>query len=237
MTAWKAKVFWTDVSVVHADGGASVELDGRPVRTPLKAPLVVPSKAFADAIAAEWRAQVDIIRPQAMPFTRAANVAIDKVAPQKTAVADMLADYGGSDLLCYRASGPVALVSRQAEGWDPMLSWIRTFLEAPLVVTQGILPVEQPAETLARLRSEVHRFSAFELTGLSDLVSLSGSLVLALAAVHAVEGPETLWDLSRIDDDWQIAQWGQDAEAARIAAEKRADFLRALEIVRVSQPD
>ena len=227
MSAWTPKRFWTTAAVVPTEGGFTVQLDGKPVRTPLKAPLILPTEALAREVAAEWQAVEGKVNPATMPFTRMANSAIDKVAPQAGAVADMLAEYGGSDLLCYRAPQPEGLAARQAEAWDPLLAWAATALGAQLHATAGVMPRPQPEASLQALRQAVHDHTPFQLAAFHDLVALSGSLVLALAVTRGRLEAETAWALSRIDEDWQIAEWGQDEEAAEIAALKRIDFLRA----------
>ncbi len=227
MTEWKAKRFWTEAQVAEVEGGWEVRLDGRPVRTPGKQPLVLPTLALAEAIAAEWDAQEGVIDPLSMPCTRTANSAIEKVAPQKAEVAALLAAYGESDLLCYRAEGPAALIERQAAAWDPLLDWARTVLGAPLVPTAGIVHVAQPADSLSRLAARVAALGPFELAAFHDLVALSGSLVIALAVLDGHAPPEALWDVSRIDEMWQEEQWGTDEEAAEAAARRRGDFLQA----------
>lgn len=227
MSVWSARRFWKDATVVTADGGFTVHLDARPVRTPLKAPLILPTLALAEAVAAEWQAQAGTVNPETMPFTRTSNSALDKVAPQFKAVAAMLAAYGDSDLLCYRAEGPDDLVARQAEAWDPLLTWAAEALDAPLAITFGVMPVEQSRDSIARLADLVGPMSAFQLSAFHDLVSLSGSLVLALAVTRKRLTAEAAWSLSRIDEDWQIALWGEDEEAAENAARKQAAFLQA----------
>ena len=228
MTAgWTAKRFWKAAQVQPVAGGFTVSLDGRPVRTPAKAPLVLPTAALARAVAAEWDAQSDVIDPRTMPMTRSANAALDKVAVQFDEVAALVADYGGSDLLCYRAAAPEALVRRQAAAWDPWLAWAGERYGAPLRVTAGVVHVAQSEDSLARLALAVQAMSAFELTALHDLVALSGSLVLGLAVAEGTLGPEAAWEASRIDETWQSEQWGEDEEAAETAATKRADFLHA----------
>jgi len=227
VSTWTARRFWTTASAVPVEGGFTVHLDARPVRTPLKAPLVVPTLALAEAVAAEWQAQEKTVNPETMPFTRTANSAIDKVMPQFAAVADMLAEYGGSDLLCYRAEGPADLVALQAQGWDPLLDWSRDVLGAPLRTAAGVMHVAQPDASLAALRDQVHALSAFRLAAFHDLVAISGSLVLALAVARDRITADEAWTLSRIDEDWQISQWGEDEEAAESAALKRAALLQA----------
>lgn len=227
MSSWAPRRFWTLASVVPVEGGFAVHLDSRPVRTPMKAPLVVPTQGLAEAIAAEWQAQDKTVDPETMPFTRAANSAIDKVAAQFDAVSDMLADYGGSDLICYRAEGPTDLVARQAAAWDPLLDWSREAFGAPLVATTGVMHVAQSPESLATLRAAVRGLTPFQLAAFHDLVAITGSLVLALAVARGRIGVEEAWTLSRIDEDWQIALWGEDEEAAEVAARKRAALLQA----------
>jgi len=227
MSAWAPKRFWQNASVEPCDGGFTVRLDARPVRTPAKAALVVPSLTMASAIAAEWQAQQGTIKPETMPVTRSANAALDKIAPQFAEVAGLIAAYGASDLLCYRATGPAGLVARQAAAWDPMLAWAAEALAAPLAVTAGVTPITQPAASLARLTAKVHACTPVELAALHDLVMISGSLVLGLAVTHGHADARTIWQLSRIDEDWQIEQWGQDHEAGESAALRRAALIHA----------
>ncbi|MGQ0566525.1 MAG: ATP12 family chaperone protein [Gemmobacter sp.] len=221
MSGWAARRFWAEAAPVPCDGGFEVHLDTRPVRTPRKAPLVLPTLALARAIADEWQAQEGTVRPATMPFTRMANSALDKVAPQHAAVVAEVARYGATDLLCYRAEGPAALTARQAAAWDPLLAWAGSVLQAPLVVTTGIVPVAQPAESLARLALRVRDTTPFALVALHDLTAVTGSLVLGLAVGAGRLSPAEAFDLSRIDETWQAEQWGHDAEAAAAETLKR----------------
>jgi len=220
MSGWTAKRFWTSASVLAVAGGHTVTLDGRPVRTPAKAPLVLPTERLAAAIAAEWEAQQGEVKPALMPLTRTANAAIDKVAVMVPAVVEEIARYGASDLLCYRAPGPQPLVARQAAAWDPWLGWAAS-LGAPLTVTTGIVHAPQPADSLAILTGRVAGHGPFELAPLYDLVAISGSLVLGLATAAGHLDPDQAFDLARLDEDWQAEQWGRDEEAAESAAVKR----------------
>lgn len=227
MSEWKARRFWKEARVTEDGDRFTVALDGRPVRTPAKAPLHLPRREMAEAIAAEWDAQDEEINPLSMPFTRSANAAIDKVAPQRGEVADMLAGYGETDLLCYRAEAPEALVRRQAEQWDPALDWAARTHDARLRVHTGVLPGPQDGAALSHLSAVVHGMSDFQLAGLHDLVSLSGSLVLGLAAAAGWRDPDAIWTLSRLDELWQEEQWGRDDEAHEMAETKHRAFVHA----------
>ena len=228
MSVWAAKRFWTEARVVEGAHGHGVSLDGRAVRTPAKAELLVPTRALAEAIAAEWDAQEGVIQPATMPMTRAANVTIDRMPQARDPVAAMLAEYGGSDLLCYRAEAPEALAARQAAAWDPLLDWAESVFSARLRVTQGIMPVKQDPETLERLHGEIKLLDNWALTAVHDLVCLSGSLVIGLATLHRHAPAEDLWQVSRIDETWQQEQWGCDEEAQETAERKQSDFLNAM---------
>lgn len=237
MSDWKQKRFWKDVSLGQTDDGFSVLLDGRQVKTPAKAVLAIPTSGMANAVAAEWDAQQDTVNPFTMPFTRSANAAIDKVRHQHGEVADMLAAYGDSDLLCYRAENPEELVQRQAEQWDPALEWAKTELTAELLVHTGVIHQPQPRESLQRLSARVHNLTAFELAAFHDLVSLSGSLILGFAATRNWQDIETLWEISRLDELWQEEQWGPDDEAQEQAEVKRQAFLHAKRFFDLSQKE
>ena len=237
MSEWKAKRFWTSVDVLHEELGYTVTLDSRRVKTPGKRALVVPSHAFATEIAAEWDAQKEKIDPRTMPFTRTANAALDKVATQHAEVADMLAAYGDSDLLCYRAERPDSLVGRQAASWDPLLDWAETALQARLDARSGVMHVPQDQAILDGLTARVHALSAFELAAFHDLVSLSGSLILGFAATQDAQTPDELWSISRLDEIWQAEQWGADDEAEAAAAIKRKAFTHAKAVFDLSTLD
>lgn len=227
MSEWKAKRFWTAASVVPIDGGFTVHLDNRAVKTPAKTPLIVPTRAMAAAIAAEWDAQEGQIDPRTMPVTRSANAAIDKVAVQHPEVAQMIADYGDSDLLCYRAPGPVELIERQAQMWDPLLDWAEATLGVRLSTATGVVHVPQDHRHLTELSARVHAMDNFTLAAFHDLVSLSGSLILGFAVLMDHRSADEIWHLSRLDEEWQIEQWGADEDAAAMAETKRLAFLHA----------
>ncbi|WP_372571686.1 ATP12 family chaperone protein [Ruegeria jejuensis] len=227
MSEWAAKRFWTGSAVVAMQDGFRVELDGRGVKTPAKAQLILPTRAMADAVALEWDAQEGRIDPMSMPVTRSANAAIDKVRIQHAEVADMLAAYGDTDLVCYRAAHPQGLADRQAQAWDPVLDWAADALAARLTALQGVVHSPQPAQALASLSDRVHALDAFQLAAFHDLVSISGSLLLGFAAAMDWREAEEIWHLSRIDERWQEEQWGSDDEATAHAEIKRNAFLHA----------
>lgn len=223
------KRFWSEVRILPADDGRAlaVTLDDRPLRTPRKRPVAVPNAAMAAAMAAEWRAVADTVDPLAMPVTRAVNVTLDRVIEAHAEVATTVAAFGETDLLCYRAPHPPGLVTRQAEAWDPLLAWAASAYDAPLVVTEGVMFNAQDAGALARLAAAVSAHDPWELTALHDLVTLSGSLVLGLAVSAGHLAGHEAWDLSRIDEQWNIEQWGEDSEASARAALRRAELLEA----------
>lgn len=237
MSEWAARRFWqaSHLQAAPADlcakapgigegaGGWQILLDDKLLRTPGKLPLILPTEALARAISEEWDAQDEVIAPQTMPLTRAANSAIERVAPQFHGVATMLGEYGGTDLLCYRADQPADLARRQAECWDPLIDWAARDLRAPMRITQGVIPVAQDPTMLLRLNAEIATLDIWGLTALHDLVTLPGSLILGLAVLRGRLDAEAAFELSRIDEEYQAEQWGRDDEAdtaaqARLAA-------------------
>jgi chaperone required for assembly of F1-ATPase len=226
-TGWTLRRFWKDVAVEPASTGFTVTLDGREIKTRGKAPFFVPSKALAQLVAEEWREQEGEVRPTKMPATRMVNSAIDKVSRNRATVATDLAGYGETDLVCYRAEAPGELRMRQGAGWDPLIEWVVYRFGVHLRIGNGIMPVLQEPEAIRPLAAEVARQDDFQLAALHDIVSLSGSLVIALSVIERFRTPAKAWELSRIDETWQIEQWGEDAEAAGAVHEKRTSFLQA----------
>jgi chaperone required for assembly of F1-ATPase len=215
------------VVVVPEDEAWAIRLDGRPVRTPMRAPLALPTDALASAIADEWTGVAEDIDPRAMPLTGLANAAIDRVAPERTAFAADLARYAEADLACYRAEGPPSLVERQAASWDPLLAWARRRYDVDFHTTAGVVHVEQPPATVDRLSHAVVALDPFRLAGLSPLVTIGGSLVAALKVLERALAPEQAWEAVTVDDRWQLEQWGADAEAEAALDNRRRDFLAA----------
>ena len=219
------KRFWKSAAVVGVDGGYAVELDSRPVKTPARAELAVPTSALAGAIAAEWNESPDDVDPRAMPLTGLANAAIDRVATDKDAFAADLARYGESDLTCYRAEGPETLVRRQAESWDVLLGWARRRYDVDFATCSGVMHVSQPEETVRKLGHAVASLDSFHLAGLAPLVTIGGSLVAGLAVLEKMMPATEAWEAVSLDDRWQMEQWGADAEAEAALDARRRDFL------------
>lgn len=227
MSVWAPKRFWKQAETAAQQQGFTVLLDGRAIKTPAKAPFWVPTHALALEVAAEWQAQAEKVRPETMPFTRTANSALDKVTPQFEAVADMLAAYGGSDLLCYRATAPQELVQRQVDLWDPLIGWAKERYGTSLVVTQGVMPVAQEAGCARIFQQEVRALTPFQLAAFHDLVAISGSLILAFAIAQGRLSADEGFDLSRVDETWQAELWGVDEDAAESEAVKRQSLAHA----------
>jgi chaperone required for assembly of F1-ATPase len=229
------KRFYKDVSVEEEGDGYALRLDGKPVRTPLKNLLALPTRALADAIAEEWRAQKERIDPGTMPLTRLANSVIDGVRGREAAVIDDIMAHAATDLLCYRAEEPKGLVAAQRGQWDPVLAWARDALGAPLQHAAGVRYVAQPEESLQTIRQQVQSHDPFSLAALHVMMGLSGSAILALAVALQRLAPEEAWAATHVDEDWQISQWGEDEEAAARRAHRLSDFkaaARMLELLR-----
>lgn len=231
MSFLKKRRFWTDVDIVSSDGGYVVHLDGRVVKTPERHDLRVPTRAAAELVAAEWAAVDGTLDPSKMPATQWANVAIDRVGEKHAEVVDMLAAYGGTDLLCYRATHPEALIERQAAVWDAPLAWAAAEFAAPLQVTAGVIPVDQPNQSVENLRAEVAKLEPFALSAFHDLVHISGSLVLSLAILRGQMTAESAWDAAQVDEIWQNELWGEDEDAVAATALKRQSFLFAVKLL------
>jgi chaperone required for assembly of F1-ATPase len=219
--------FYKEVSII--DG--AILLDGRPVRTPARASLTLPTAALAEAVAAEWQMQGEEIEPRTMPLTGLSNAAIDRVAPNPAAFAGPLAAYAESDLLCYRADAPTELIARQAEAWDPLLDWARARFDITFVVTSGIVHAPQPAATIARLDEALRARSPFALAAMSPLITIGGSLVTALALAEDAIDADRAFDVTHLDELWQAERWGEDKLALESRASRRRDFMAAARLL------
>jgi chaperone required for assembly of F1-ATPase len=229
------KRFYKEASTGAAPGGWAILLDGRGVKTPLRAALVLPARGLAEAIAEEWRRQGETVDPASMPLTKLANTAIDAVAPNADAVAEDIVSYGGRDLLCYRASHPASLVERQRLAWDPLLDWARDHCGASLVLAEGVMPIDQPPQSLAALRNTCLCLDAFGLVALHLMTTLTGSAILALAHTAGGLSLEEAWDAAHLDEDHQADQWGEDEEAKLRREARFAEMRAASEFYRLSR--
>ena len=229
------KRFWKQAEVVDADAGFGIALDGRRLKTPGRIDLVVPTRALAQAIAAEWQECGETIDPCKMPLTGLANAAIERVAADPVAFAAGLARYAESDLTCYRAEGPATLVARQSESWDGLLAWARRRYDVDFTTCSGVMHIAQPDETVRKLGHAVSSLDNFQLAGMSPLVTIGGSLVAALAVLEEMMPAEAIWEAVSLDDRWQLEQWGDDPEARAALDARRRDFMAAarfLELLR-----
>lgn len=225
------KRFHKQANVAAIDGGYAVQLDGRGVKTPAARKLEVPSERLALAIAAEWDAQGEVIKPFTMPLTQLASTALDRVGPERAVITAQMLAYAATDLLCYRAQSPSDLVELQTRSWQPLLDWCRTQLDAGLTVTTGVIAIDQPAAALAALRARLDGYDLWRLTAAQAACSASGSLVLALALTEGRLTGEECFTLSTLDEAYQVAQWGDDYEAADRRAEVQRDIQAAADLL------
>ena len=227
MSSWAARRFWQDVEVKQAPDGWKIMLDQHVARTPGQSILLLPTRQLAEQIALEWTVQERMISIQSMPFTRLANTAIDRVSVHADEVISALVAYGDSDLLCYRADKPEELNRRQSESWDTALEWAVDALGIRLKVRYGVIHRPQSLRVIRNLEKHVRLLKPFHLTAFFELVTLSGSIVLAFAAIRNWQETEMIWHLSRLDELWQEEQWGRDLDAHQMAEAKKVAFCRA----------
>ena len=219
------KRFYTSVEVVEEGDGHSVRLDGRPVRTPGRALLALPNAATAAAVAREWDAQRKWIDPRTMPATRLANTALDGVANEMQGVKEDVVRYAGSDLVCYRADAPPGLVERESAMWDPFVEWAQRTIGANFVLAEGVVHVAQPAEAIAAISAAVGLVrDPFRLAALHVMTSLTGSAIIALAVLRGDSTVDRAWAAAHVDEDWNIAQWGEDEEASLLRARREEEM-------------
>lgn len=218
------KRFWKTATAAEIDRGWQVELDGRPLRTPKRAPLLLPTKAMADAVAEEWDAQDDMIDPAAMPITGIANAALDHVGADREAFADGIAAYGESDLLCYRAEQPDTLVARQCKAWDPLVDWARKRFDIAIELADGVMHRPQPEPTLRALRGALDAYDDFALAAAQPVVTITGSLIITLALMEREIDVETAWQAGQLDELYSQEVWGADDEAAASLERRRAQL-------------
>lgn len=227
------KRFWKAAEAGREEGGWAVRLDGKPLKTPMRKLLLAPTEALARAIAGEWTSAGEQVDPRSMPLTGLANAAIDRARADRPAFAAALAKYAEADLTCYRAERPRELVERQAHSWDALLGWARRRFDVDFRVISGIVHVDQPQATVDRLSHAIVVLDEFRLAGLSPLVTIGGSLIVALAVLEGELSPEDAWEAVSIDDRWQLEQWGADAEAEERIQNRHLDFLAAAEFLKL----
>lgn len=227
------KRFYEKATSAETEAGHLVQLDGKPVRTPGRAHLALPNADVAALVVEEFNRQADEIDPMTMPVLRLANTAIDGVAADMQAVLEDILRFASTDLLCYRADAPAGLVERQNELWDPYIDWARSALGARFLLAEGVMHVDQPREAIAALGIALKlREDPFRLTGLHVMTSLTGSALLALAVDSDQAGADEAWRAAHVDEDWNIHQWGEDAEAAARRAARHLDFEAAVKLVK-----
>ncbi|MDF0517853.1 ATPase [Bradyrhizobium yuanmingense] len=230
------KRFYKEAGVVDAEGGFAITLDGKPIRTPSGRQLVIPTRALADSVAAEWAAQGEAIDPVTMPLTRIANSVVEGVIDRVELVSDDLAKYFESDLLFYRAGHPEGLVAREAAHWDPVLSWAAQTLGAHFILSEGVMHVKQPDEAVKAARAALPG-APWSVAALHMVTTLTGSALLALALDQGVRDADQVWAAAHVDEDWNVEQWGVDEEAAARRVARLKDFQAAVTVLAaVKQP-
>jgi chaperone required for assembly of F1-ATPase len=207
--------FYQQAGIIPAGQGYGIALDGKPVKTPAKRDLTVPSAALATAIATEWNSQQGDVRPAQMPLTQFANSAIDRVTPQRDLIVQQIAEYAETDLVCYSATRPPELTARQQAAWQPLVDWAVLRYDAPLEMTAGVIPIAQPSTSLRALAAAVAEHGDFALAALHVVTAVCGSLVIALALIEGRLDAEDAFAASQLDESFQIEAWGEDAEQAQ----------------------
>ncbi|MEP7351168.1 MAG: ATP12 family protein [Sphingorhabdus sp.] len=228
--------FWKEVSAEQSAYGLAIRLDGKPVKTPLRAELLVPTTALAEAVIAEWEAVAEKIDPAAMPMTGFANAAIDRVKPERPVFVEAISAYGETDLFCYRAGADEPLAARQEEVWAPWIDWAQSRYDVAFTLVEGVIHQSQPLETIARLKTAVAARGTFELVAMAKLAHLSGSLVATLALIEQAGEADALWQASCLDELWQEELWGEDYFATKNRSDRQGEFMQAsrfLELLRI----
>jgi chaperone required for assembly of F1-ATPase len=231
------KRFYTEVKVVPAASDFAVELDGKPLRTPEKRALIVPTNNLAEAIAAEWQGQGITVRPLSLPLTRLVSTAIDRVTPRRPEVIAEIAKYATTDLLCYRAAEPRELVDRQQQIWQPLLDWTEARLDASFAVTQGVTPIAQTSATLAAIERAIAAHHAMRLVALHLATTACGSVVLGLALLAERVSAEEAFAVAQLDESFQIERWGEDSEQTKTRAALKEDIALAARFAALLRAD
>lgn len=228
------KRFYKTVTVEQTPEGFRLLLDAKPVLTPAGKPLRLESRALAEAVAEEWRAQGEEVQPGSMPLTRLVNSVLDGVRTARQEVIAAILRFGESDLLTYRAESPAELAQRQAR-WDAVLDWVADRHGARLIVTAGISPIEQPPAALNALSRVVASRDDYAVAALHILASVTGSLVLGLAVLDEELSAADAFALSRLDEEFQAEKWGRDGAAQARAQRLAREMEQAVRLMRLSQ--
>ncbi|MDP4823885.1 MAG: ATPase [Aestuariivirgaceae bacterium] len=218
------KRFYKQVSVAGEGPEFGIALDGRAVKTPLKATLAIPGRELANAIAAEWEAQTEFINAALMPLTKLVNTTIDRVSPERARIIAEITSFADADLICYRAESPAALMELQSRHWDPVLEWAAETLKTPFLTTTAILHKAQPPQAMAALAAKLDTFTSHQLCAIHNLSTLTGSALLGAAMGAGAITPEAAWTAAHVDEDWQISHWGEDHEAVARRAGRQREF-------------
>ena len=234
MSEWKQKRFWKNVHVVSSEAGYFIKLDDKILKTPAKRQMMLPTEALAKKVASEWDEQVEEIDLTTMPFTKSANAALDKVSEQYEEVSSLLSEYGETDLLYYRADSPPEIQKRQKTEWDPIINWAENTFKVQRNCGTGIVYIPQNEKLFSETRKKINNLSIFELTAFYEMVSITGSLILGLAIINGRLSAEEAYQLSRIDEQWQLEQWGEDEEAQVASNLKNVAILHSEEFFALS---
>jgi chaperone required for assembly of F1-ATPase len=234
MSEWKQKRFWKNAHVVSSETGYLIKLDDKILKTPAKKQMLLPTEALAKKVASEWGEQVEEIDPTTMPFTKSSNAALDKVSEQFEEVSSLLGEYGDTDLLYYRADSPPELQKRQKTGWDPIVNWAENTFKVQINCGTGIVYIPQDTKLFSEINIKINSLSIFELAAFYDMVSITGSLILGLAIINGRLSAEEAYQLSRIDEQWQLEQWGEDEEAQVASNKKNIAILHSEEFFALS---
>jgi len=230
------KRFYKQAACVSTDNGFAIELDGRPIKTPARNPLNLPTLQLTEAIAAEWAAQGEDIDPATMPLTALAQGALDQVVNERERIIGRIAAFSDSDMLYYRGDeSQQALADHQAEQWDPLLDWARTRYDVSFTLTHGIMHQSQSEQTIVRLSETVEAQDDFTIAAMLSLVGLAGSLVAILALIEGAYDADRLWPLMNLEELWQEEQWGRDDLAIATREIKQAEFNAAVQFLTLSR--
>ena len=225
------KRFYKTVAVTDQLG---IALDGRNVKTPLKATLVMPTRVLAEAVAAEWDAQADVINPHAMPLTKLANTAIDRAISEKSRIAAEILSFASSDMVCYRAESPAGLVQRQTAHWDPIIAWAKADLNVEFTTVSTITHKRQSPAALQALEVHITSLDPFSFVAIHNLATLTGSALLAAITAAGKITANAAWLAANVDEDWQIETWGEDAEASARRAGRLNEFSACVTFVNLA---